>query len=385
MILQLLGRRTPSRFLAHYWQKRPLLIRGAVPGFRDLIEPVDLFSLTAGDAVESRLVLRQGARWSLEHGPFARRRLTTLPKARWTLLVQGLNLHLDSADRLLRRFAFIPQARLDDVMVSYAAPGGGVGPHVDSYDVFLLQGRGRRRWRIAPHGEPRAGQLLAHAPLKILRKFKPAAEYVLEAGDMLYLPPGWAHDGVAMDWCSTYSIGFRAPARRELMAEFLLRFSERVAQPAGAGRFSGHYADPGLKPARQPAALPAAMVDELAEQLARLRFTRRDMADFLGGWLSEPKPRVVFERPRQPLSPLRFGAALRARGARLDRGSLMLTSGYGAYINGESCDPSAAGGTRWLQRLADQRALPPGPYGQRLCRVLHDWYLHGWLHIGALP
>src|SRR6185369_4730384 len=277
MILQLLGRRTPSRFLAHYWQKRPLLIRGAVPGFGDLIEPGDLFGLTAGDAVESRLVLRQGARWSLEHGPFARRRFTALPKSRWTLLVQGLNLHLDSADRLLRRFSFIPQARLDDVMVSYAAPGGGVGPHVDSYDVFLLQGRGRRRWRIAPHGEPKARQLLAHAPLKILRNFKPAAEYVLEAGDMLYLPPGWAHDGVAIDWCSTYSIGFRAPARSELMAEFLLRFSERVAQQNRAGR----YADPGLKPAAHPAALPGAMVDELATQLGRLRFTRRDMADFL--------------------------------------------------------------------------------------------------------
>src|SRR6185369_15725082 len=189
------------------------------------------------------------------------------------------------------------------------------------------------------------------------------------------------HDGVAIDWCSTYSIGFRAPARSELMAEFLLRFSERVAQQNRAGR----YADPGLKPAAHPAALPGAMVDELATQLGRLRFTRRDMADFLGGWLSEPKPRVVFERPRRPLSAPRFGAAMRARGARLDRGSLMLTSGYGAYINGEACEPSRAGGTRWLQRLADQRALPPGPYGQRLCRLLHDWYLHGWLHIGAPP
>lgn len=381
MILQLLGGRTPARFLSHYWQKRPLLIRGAVPGFSGLATPAALRRLAGRDDVESRLVIRKGRRWLLEEGPFKSNRFATLPDANWTLLVQGLNLHLESADQLLRRFSFVPYARLDDVMVSYARPGGGVGPHLDSYDVFLLQGTGRRLWRIGRRSEPAAADLVPGAALKILREFEPEEEYLVEPGDMLYLPPGWAHDGIALDDdCTTYSIGFRVPARREMISEFLVRHAEEIAM-------DGHYADPGLQAPRHPSAVPGDMTDAMLKWLSRVRFTRRDVADFLGTWLSEPKPRIVFDRPHRPLPWNTFRAQCRAKGIRLDLRTLMLTSGSRLtlfHINGESGE-AAPDVARHLLQLADMRALPPGRHGDELCRHLFQWYLDGWLHIGAIP
>jgi len=182
MINTLLGGMSPSRFLRDVWHKHPLLIRNAVPGFGGLLSPDDMLHLASRDDVESRLLIRTGRRWTFEHGPFRRADLTRLPAANWTLLVQGVNLHSTAADAFLRRFRFLPYARLDDMMVSLAAPGGGVGPHFDSYDVFLLQARGRRRWRI---GRAHDGKLDPKAPLKILRHFVPEQELELDAGDLL--------------------------------------------------------------------------------------------------------------------------------------------------------------------------------------------------------
>jgi 50S ribosomal protein L16 3-hydroxylase len=379
MILQLLGGRTPAQFLARYWQKRPLLIRNAMPGFNGLATPAALQRLARREDVESRLVLRKGRRWLLENGPFTAARLALLPDANWTLLVQGLNLHLDSADQLLRSFKFVPYTRLDDVMVSYARPGGGVGPHLDSYDVFLLQGTGRRLWRIGRRSEPAPGDLVPGSALKILREFDPEEEYLVEPGDMLYLPPGWAHDGIALDDnCTTYSIGFRVPARREMLSEFLSRYSEQLEA-------EGHYADPGLKMPRHPSAVPPDMTDAVLKWLEKIRFTRDDVAGFLGTWLSEPKPRIVFDRPSRPLSWAAFRTQCGARGARLDLRTLMLTSGGRAvrfHINGEVCVAPAAV-TNQLLKLADHRVLPAGRHGDELCRQLYDWYMDGWLHVGA--
>src|SRR3954466_14162899 len=194
----LLGGLTPREFLRRHWQKRPLFVRGALPRFSGVLSEPELRALAARDDVESRVVERRGPRYRTQHGPFARLR----PQRRdWTLLVSGVNLHHVGADALLRRFSFIPQARLDDVMVSYATPGGGVGPHVASYDVFLLQGSGRRRWSITGAGA--------------------TSVYTAHPGDLIYVPPGWRHDGVALDPCFTYSIGFRAPSGAELGAAFL--------------------------------------------------------------------------------------------------------------------------------------------------------------------
>src|SRR5436190_12669774 len=202
----LLGGLSPQAFMRRHWQKRPLLIRQALPDVAAPLSRAELFALAAAEGVESRLIRQRGAGWTLRHGPFTRRQLPSLTQPGWTLLVQGVDLHVDAAHQLLSRFRFVPDARLDDLMVSFATDGGGVGPHFDSYDVFLLQVQGRRRWRI---GRQKDLALREGAPLKILAAFEPEEEHVLEPGDMLYLPPLWAHDGEALGECQTYSIGFR--------------------------------------------------------------------------------------------------------------------------------------------------------------------------------
>ncbi|MES1161443.1 MAG: cupin domain-containing protein, partial [Rhizobacter sp.] len=228
----LLGGLSPQVFMRHHWQKKPLLVRQALPMTSSFVGRAELFALAAREGVESRLVTHRAGRWSLRHGPLPRRALPPLAQREWTLLVQGLDLHLDSARALLERFRFVPDARLDDVMVSYASDGGGVGPHVDSYDVFLLQIHGVRRWRI---GRVKRPQLQPGVPLKILGNFVAQDEWRLEPGDMLYLPPGWAHDGVAEGECMTASIGFRAPGGDELARELLQRTLD-ADEPASSAR-----------------------------------------------------------------------------------------------------------------------------------------------------
>jgi len=233
MTTPLLGGLSPTRFLREIWHKRPLLIRNAIPGFAGLLSPAEMRQLACRDDVESRLIRGSGSDWQLDHGPFRKSDFRRLPETEWTLLVQSLNQFLPEADALLARFNFIPHARLDDLMASYAVPGGSVGPHFDSYDVFLLQGQGHRRWQISTQTDL---ALIDDAPLKILRRFKAEDEWVLGPGDMLYLPPHVAHYGVAVDACMTYSIGFRAPAAEELAHGFLMHLQDTLA-------LEGRYAD----------------------------------------------------------------------------------------------------------------------------------------------
>jgi len=370
MILQLLGGLTVPQFLSRHWQKKPLLVRGAMPGFTATLPPAELFRLARREDVESRLVRGSGKRRSLDHGPFRASEFRALPARNWTLLVQGLNLHNAATGQLLRRFSFIPYARLDDVMVSYAAPGGGVGPHMDSYDVFLLQGEGRRLWRI---GRSRNPQLVKNSPLRTLNDFRPAEEYLLEAGDLLYLPPGWGHDGVALEECMTYSIGFRAPARRELLSEYLVRTSEHIALP-------GLYQDPDLRPQARPAEIPAAMIDKTLQLVASLRHSRGGVRDFLGEYLSEPKPNIVFSRPDAPLTLARFSRLACSRGLGLDARTIMLHSDDCFFINGErTAVPS--GMKKPLLQLANNRELGPARRSSVLCKLLHNWYRAGWIHL----
>jgi 50S ribosomal protein L16 3-hydroxylase len=370
--MQLLGGLDSRRFLSQFWQTKPLLVRNAIPDFKGVVQAPELFMLATRDDVESRLVWRRGGAWRMRQGPFSRNELARLPNRDWTLLVQGLNLELPAADALLRRFRFLPYSRLDDVMVSYAAPGGGVGPHFDSYDVFLLQGPGRRTWGVSKQGDR---ELDPTAPLKILRNFRPEAEWLLEAGDMLYLPPGWAHNGVALEPSFTYSIGLRAPSHQETAQEFLAYLQDRVA-------FDGLYTDRGLKPARHASEIPERMVRQAAAVARRIRWNRQDLARFLGEFLSAPKPQVVFSRPSRPRSPARFISLCRSRGLRLDLRTKMLFRGRDFFVNGERVAPSRGLWT-WLVRLADERALSSGRrMPAPLLRLLHGWYLAGWLRIG---
>lgn len=368
----LLGGLTPRAFLARHWQRRPLVVRGAIPAFRDPVTVTDLFRLASRADAETRLVRRSARKWTLAHGPFSRAALGEMPDSRWTLLVQGVNHFVPAVDRLMRGFAFASYARLDDVMVSYAAPGGGVGPHVDSYDVFLLQGTGRRRWRI---GRPRAHHLRARAPLKILADFRPEQEWVLEAGDLLYLPPGWAHDGTALAPSLTYSIGFRAPDAQELAVGYLQFLEDRVTR-------SGTYADPGLKPQRHPARLSDALLDGYARMLRGLPGSRSDVREFLGCHLSEPKPHVHFDRPARPSGVRAFARAISRRGAHLAAATIMLYRGSRFYVNGESV--TVRGDRTLLARLADRRALEPGILpAEAAAALLYTWYQSGFLVPGA--
>ncbi|EJO54884.1 cupin domain-containing protein [Burkholderia multivorans] len=376
----LLGGLTPAQFMRRYWQKRPLLIRQAMPGVKPPVTRDALFDLAADYDAESRLITHFRNKWQLAHGPFEPGSLPAVTRDAWTLLVQGLDLHVDAARALLDRFRFIPDARLDDLMISYATNGGGVGPHFDSYDVFLLQVEGRRRWRI---GAQQDLSLQAGVPLKILANFEPTDEWVLEPGDMLYLPPHIAHDGVADGECMTCSIGFRAPSAGELGAQFLYYLAER-----GDLRDSGAddlYRDPKQPAVAAPAELPPAMVERVAEIVDAIRWRKRDVAEFLGCYLSEPKSNVVFEPPARPLSEAAFVAQASRRGVRLDRRAALLYNARSYFINGEEGPLEEAG--EWLPELANQRQMEAKRF-VTLSRVpsmtalLHEWYRAGWIRVG---
>ncbi|MDO5626637.1 MAG: cupin domain-containing protein [Pseudomonadota bacterium] len=362
--LALLGGLSPERFMQRHWQKKPLLVRQAVPGFAPLLSRAELFALAAEEAVESRLVSQQGG-WQLRRGPIARRSLPPLTQRQWTLLVQGVDLHDERVHALMRQFSFIPDARLDDVMISYASDGGGVGPHFDSYDVFLLQAHGQRRWRI---GRQKRLDLVDGLPLKILADFQPEAEYLLSPGDMLYLPPRWAHDGVAEGECMTYSIGFRQPARGELAAELL----QRMAEEAGDLLGDTAYRDPQQPAVRTPAHVPEAMLDFAQDALARALRAPDQLAMLLGEVLSEPKPNVWFERREQGTG----------QGVALDRRTRMLYDARHVFINGESFRASGRD-ARLMRWLADNRRLSEAErahLGADAAALLGQWIDAGWAH-----
>jgi 50S ribosomal protein L16 3-hydroxylase len=361
-----------AAFLREHWQKNAFLVRGAFPDFRGLFTPRALMTLAERDDVESRLVVRVGSRWSLSHGPFRRAAFRALPERDWTLLVQGVNLHSRAADALLRRFAFVPFARLDDLMVSLAAPGGGVGPHFDSYDVFLLQGSGRRRWR---YGRQRDLALKPRLPLKILRHFTPVRDDVLGPGDMLYLPPAYAHDGVALDQCTTYSIGFRAPDAAELGAAFLDFLRDRL-------ELVGRYADADLAPTRAPAQIPRRLQQRCEEMIAELRWNRAIVDEFVGCFLSEPKPTVFFDPPSRPRSRRAFLSSAQTRGLRLDPRTRLLYDERRLYVNG-SAQRWPARGAAPLRELANERVLSAASIpatSSAVAHLLYEWYRDGYLH-----
>ena len=371
--LALLGGLSPAAFMRRYWHKKPLLVRQAIPGFRPLVSRNELFDLASREDVESRLVMRKPqaprgpAQWRMQRGPFARRALPALKTPEWTLLVQGVDLHSDTVHALMSRFRFVPDARLDDLMISYASEGGGVGPHFDNYDVFLLQAQGQRRWRISAQHDL---SLQPDMPVKILANFQPEQEFVLEPGDMLYLPPHYAHDGVAVGGeCMTYSIGFRSPKSGELAQELL----QRLADAALDAVDEDFYHDPRQSAVAAPAAVPP-QLQRFAQQAVRQAL--RDplaLARALGEAMSEPKPQVWFETGAQPVG----GTAVV-----LDRRTRMLHDEHHIYINGESY--RAAGRDATLMRqLADERCLSATAVKRASAaarELLLAWCADGWLH-----
>lgn len=372
MRLPFLGGLTAQQFLHEYWQKKPLLVRNAFPGFSGLLTPDELAGLACLEEAESRLVQNKGEKWLLRRGPFSDEDFQRLPQTRWTLLVQGVNLFLREGAELLDQFNFIPRARLDDLMVSYAPKGGSVGPHFDPYDVFLIQGMGHRRWQISTQADQ---TLLPGAPLRILQDFQPEQEWITGPGDLLYLPPQCAHYGLAQDHCMTYSVGFKAPYAQEIATQFLVYLQDEI-------KLEGIYHDPDLKRCRHPAEISSAMIGQVSAMLRQIRWDRSTVGRFLGTYLTEPKASVYFDPPARPLAAEKFRQRLDSHGIRLDLKSQILFHGNTLFLNGEALEMTKED-LPLLTELADRRELPAGKtVSTALEKRLHQWYRSGYLVLG---
>ena len=369
--LQLLGGLSPQLFMKRHWQKKPLLVRQAIPGFKPLLDRAALFELAADEDVQSRMVIQepdQVPAWRFKQGPFERRAFPALKRPGWTLLVQGVDLHHNAVHDLMNQFRFVPDARLDDLMISYASDGGGVGPHTDSYDVFLLQAHGRRKWRI---GRQKDVSLQPDVPLKILANFGPEQEFVLEPDDMLYLPPRYAHDGIAEGECMTYSIGFRIPNRAELAREILQRLSDDAEDLVGVSL----YRDPNQPAVNQPSEIPPQML-EFAQDALRGALQDPDaLGRALGEYMTEPKASVWFDASEPDAD--RDNVSIR-----LDRRTKMMFDTRHIFINGESFRAGGRDATL-MRRLADERVLALKEVGRASAEaqaLLQTWSEAGWLH-----
>ncbi|MCA0395431.1 MAG: cupin domain-containing protein, partial [Proteobacteria bacterium] len=310
---QLLGM-PPARFLRDYWQKTPLLIRGAFPDFVSPIEPEDLAGLACEELALSRLIQHDRARdaWQVRQGPFPEDLFPTLGDRDWTLLVQDVDKWDADIAALLAKFDFLPRWRIDDIMVSFAATGGSVGAHVDQYDVFLLQAQGHRRWLVDAGDHPPLG-FRDDVELKLLREFTPTHDWVLGPGDMLYLPPGVPHHGVAEDPCLTFSVGMRAPSAAELMGDYI---DTLAAEADDAIR----YGDPDLAPPKDPNEIDADAMRRAVEALNVLRFNDPDrLGDWFGRFITAYRNAEVASGGGEPRSRIEIEWDLEQAGAALQR------------------------------------------------------------------
>ncbi|HAB64631.1 MAG TPA: cupin [Pseudomonas sp.] len=335
--LQILGGISAREFLRDYWQKKPLLVRQAIPGFESPVSPDELAGLSLEEEVESRLVIEHGETpWELRRGPFSEDSYQNLPERDWTLLVQAVDQLVPEVAELIEHFRFLPNWRIDDVMVSFAAPGGGVGPHFDNYDVFLLQAHGQRRWRVGQMCDSES-KMLKHADLRILADFQGTDEWVLEPGDMLYLPPRLAHFGTAEDACMTYSLGFRAPSA----AEVLTHFTDFLAQFLPDEE---RYSDADMLPIEDPHQIQSDALDRLRAMLTEHMGDERLLLTWFGQFMTEPRYPERVQGPeideQAMLAALDDGAILvRNLSARLawsevDIGLLLFASGQSRLLPG---------------------------------------------------
>jgi len=384
----LFGGISPEQFMGRYWHKKPLLVRGAIPAFalsadqgKLLDSPIsakDLLKYASHDSVETRLV--QSSPWRLDQGPFSKNAIPSINKSHWTLLLQGMEAHHPAASKVLSWFRFIPDARLDDLMISIAGVGGGVGPHFDSYDVFLIQMSGRRHWKIS---EQKDLSLNPQLPLKILKNFEAQQEWVLEPGDMLYLPPHVAHDGVALDpGCQTWSVGFRSPSFKELLQEGLWRLAESLEDiPALESKF----ADPKQGATQLAEQLPEELIKQLSSKLKELKLDQIDR--FLPGitaYLSEPKQAALFESPQNPLKPRELKNKLATSVLIPHPQTRILSLGKQVYCNGD--DVSKGQPTDILKAwhsLSAKKSLKITKLQHLDKSSLYEAYLAGWLIFGS--
>jgi 50S ribosomal protein L16 3-hydroxylase len=345
---------SPARFLRDYWQKRPLLIRHAFADFQPPLQPDDLAGLACEEGALARLIVHDEKRdrWHVNPGPLSEADFAKTPSTNWTLLVQDVDKWDADVAELLQHFSFLPSWRVDDVMVSYAEPGGGVGAHVDQYDVFLLQGLGQRHWAISD--DLMAPKEFRHdVELKQLAQFEPTHEWLLEAGDMLYLPPGVPHDGVAFGGpCMTFSIGMRAPSQAELTGDLADHIAEHLPEEL-------RYADPDLKPVKAAGEIDRAAIDRLKTALPFAAALNDDMLrDWFGCFITRYRNAQVPASLEKPLNDAALAKQLDA-GAQLLRhpwSRLAWSRGKSTctlYVSGQAYPATPA----LAQQLCEQRAL----------------------------
>ena len=396
-----LGGLTATQFLSEYWNKKPLLIRQAFADFESTHQPfniADVLKLASYDEAQARLIVngQKGSKapWTMERGPFRKQRFDLLKGEKWTVLVQDTQHFSHEAHALLAHFDFISHDRIDDLMVSYAPASGGVGPHVDSYDVFLLQGSGSRRWQISKQTDL---AWVKDAPLKILKNFKAEDEWVLDAGDMLYLPPGYAHNGVAQSDCLTWSIGFRAPAREELAGAYLDYQRDNL-------KLTGLVQESARTATTQPGHLSAASLQDYLTALQTVPNNAQQMTNFIGGYLTAAKNHVMFLPPEVEVSAAAFARDVSKHGLRLDLRTRMMGIGADAtklfFINGFAAGVDAAGNkildantpdvSALFEALANTRMATPALVRAALLHAgvkatLHDWFDNGYIEYGTKP
>jgi 50S ribosomal protein L16 3-hydroxylase len=390
-----LGGLSATQFLSEYWNRKPLLIRQAFANFEQKHQPfniADVLKLAGYDEAQARLIVntpKSGkASWLLERGPFRKKRFDALKDQEWTVLVQDTQHFSHEAHALLAHFDFISYDRIDDLMVSYAPAGGGVGPHVDSYDVFLLQGTGSRRWQISAQPDL---TWVKDAPLKILKNFKAEQEWVLEAGDMLYLPPGYAHSGVAQSDCLTWSIGFRAPAREELAGAYLDYQRDNL-------KLLGLVQESKRDATQTPGRLSPSSLQDYQAALLALPNSSAQMTNFIGGYLTAAKNHVMFMPPEVSVTPAKFARDAAKYGLRLDLRSRMMQIDSQFFINGfeagmdankmPTVDVKIAEVTALFESLANTRIASPAWVSAAFANAkaasgikttLHEWFDNGFI------
>jgi 50S ribosomal protein L16 3-hydroxylase len=364
-----------SQFMLENWHIKPRFFPQAFPKFQALCDFDTIAEMASDEDIESRLIQHSKNGWTLTHGPFDQ--LPSLQTNKWTVLLQGIDHHLPEAYDLLQLFRFIPDARLDDVMLSLASNGGGVGPHYDSYDVFLLQMHGRRRWKIGPLTNKK---LVKDLPLKILEHFNPTEEYLLEAGDMLYLPPNYGHDGVAEGPCSTLSIGFRSLTQAEVLSGILRDLADQIDQDEN--RSTSLFSDPARGLQIKPAEIPDDMLNFGSKLLKEFTQNSHNILRSIGCMLTEPKAHVYFINNTEDQEIQEIVNVLCERGIALSMKTKMLFKGESFFINGESVNPNEQLTVKQLQILANQREMASSEASEALKNPEFQFFLIGFAKAG---
>lgn len=353
--MQLLGGLTPQQFLRDYWQKKPLLIRQAIPGFISPISAEELAGFACEEGIESRMIFERAGKapWELIHGPFDESDFTSLPDSHWTLLVQRANQFIPELAEFLQEFNFIPGWRTDDIMISYAPEQGSVGPHQDQYDVFLLQGMGQRRWQINSDDFTQA-ELVENTELKILKNFKAEQEWVLEPGDMLYLPPNVAHYGMALNDCMTYSIGFRAPSVSELLTSYIDDYVMELSDDK-------RYTDEDLVPQKHSGEITQTSLNKIKDILVQAVNQPEHISHWFGKFITETPQSEDFPI-ENPLSSASFALLLqqqdfiyRSEYSRI--AFIEMENAIAIFIDGSEITVSR-NALQLVQRICDRRVIP---------------------------